>query len=273
MPIPRKKRNSVTNAFGHDIYVPDMGGLDLDAPDFGLAQDDVDEFDYDLYDYDREDNNTDIRYMRPSPAIVPTKAVRYDNAQALARDIVITPGMRWDVMLTGTFIFGDFIEAFLTHNMCKAVNMTIGTLSMSRENVDSLYNMMMHGYIDELRIMTSTYFYSHERRDIIPYLYKKLDIDNRFQLAVTRIHTKTIHFQSLGGKKIIIHGSANLRSSGCVEQITIEENPTLYDFYDEAYNTLFDYYKTINKAVESRASWAEMEKRLFEARDDNPVNT
>ena len=271
MAIPKKRRRKNTNAFGDDIFVPNIE-LDVPEVDFGFDTPDIDTFDYGLYDYDREDNNTDIRYMRPSPAIVPNKCVRYDNAQALARDVVITPGMRWDVMLTGTFIFGDFIEAFLTHNMCKAVNMTIGTLSMSRENVDSLYLLMMKGYIDNLRIMTSTYFYSHERRDVIPYLYQKLDIDNRFQLAVTRIHTKTIHFQSLGGKKIIIHGSANLRSSGCVEQITIEENPTLYDFYDEAYNTLFEYYKTINKAVESRASWAEMEKRLTEVRDETITN-
>ena len=45
-----------------------------------------------------------------------------------------------------------------------------------------------------------------------------------------------------------MHGSANLRSSTNVEQLTIEDNAKLYDFYEETYDILFDNYKTINGA-------------------------
>ena len=147
-------------------------------------------------------------------------------------------------------------------NNCKAVNMTLSTLSMNQENVDSLYLLMKKGYLDNLKLMISDYFYTHERRTLIPYLYKTLDIDDRFQMAVAGVHTKTCHFTSLGGKKICIHGSANMRSNGNIEQMTIEEDPELYQFYEDTYNILFDRYKTINHSVRHRESWIDMEKRL-----------
>ena len=272
MPIPKRKRNKpFVNAFGEELYQPMAEQIEVPefTTDFGMATDidDIDtETDYTLFDYDREDNNSDVRYMRPRPARMPTACVRYDNAEALAREIDFKPGMMYDMFVSGSFIFGDFIEAFLRHNNCRATQMTIGTLSMSRENVDSLYLLMDKGFIDNLRLMVSDYFYGHERRDTVPYIYKRLDIDNRFQLGVARVHTKTCHFQSLGGKKIVMHASANLRSSGNVEQLTIEENPTLYDFYEETYDILFKAFQTINHSVTSRSSWDEFEKRLTSER-------
>lgn len=274
MPIPKRKRNKpFVNAFGEELYQPMAAQIEVPefTTDFGMATDtdDIDtEMDFTLFDYDREDNNSDVRYMRPRPARMPTACVRYDNAEALAREIDFKTGMRYDMFVSGSFIFGDFIEAFLRHNNCKATQMTIGTLSMSRENVDSLYLLMDKGFIDNLRLMVSDYFYGHERRDTVPYIYKRLDIDNRFQLGVARVHTKTCHFQSLGGKKIVMHASANLRSSGNVEQLTIEENPTLYDFYEETYDILFNAFQTINHSVTSRSSWDEFEKRLTSERPE-----
>lgn len=272
MAIPKKKRQKARNAFGQELYTPDMQfdsyafDLGFDIDDGTEAETDEVDVDFDLFDYDRTDNNTDARYLRPRPVRMPTAAVRYDNAEAMARELKITTGLRCDAFVTGSFIFGDFIEAFLRHNNCKATQMTIGTLSMSRENVDSLYLLMQKGFIDNLRLMVSDYFYGHERRDTVPYIYKKLDIDNRFQLGVARVHTKSCHFETLGGKKIVIHGSANLRSSGNVEQLTIEEDPVLFDFYEETYNLLFENFSTINHAVTSRSSWDELERRLTSER-------
>ena len=53
----------------------------------------------------------------------------------------------------------------------------------------------------------------------------------------------------LGGKYIVCHGSANLRSSGNVEQITLEENPELYNFYRTFFQAIEEEYKTIRKPI------------------------
>jgi hypothetical protein len=40
-------------------------------------------------------------------------------------------------------------------------------------------------------------------------------------------------FETYCGMKIVIHGSANLRSSDNIEQIDIEENEELFNYSDE----------------------------------------
>lgn len=261
----KKHRSTPKNAFGDKLFVPDAPAVDfdLDAFDIGLPSlDDTEELDFGLFDYDRTDNNSDCRYIRPRPTRMPAVCVRYDNAEALARELKMTNLTRCDCMVSGSFIFGDFLEAFFTVNNIHTPQLTISTLSMSEANVDSLSLLMEGGYVDRLRLMVSDYFFGHERRTIIPYIYQELDKDERFDFGVARVHTKTCHFLTDGGKHMVMHGSANLRSSGNVEQVTIEDDKALFDFYENTYNVLFSYYNVINHKVLSRSSWEQFATRL-----------
>lgn len=167
---------------------------------------------------------------------------------------------RIDCFVPGDFIFGDFIEAFIYHFNIKCKRMIISTLSMKQDNIDSLNNLLQGGFVDQLDLIISSYFY-HVEVNLMKYIYTTLDVDNRFQLAVCRIHTKTCQFETLGGKKIIIHGSANLRSSNCFEQFTLEENPTLYDFYLEVFEKILVYFQTIKKPIPYKEAWKIFKQR------------
>ena len=103
------------------------------------------------------------------------------------------------------------------------------------------------------------------QRDKKPYplQYRKLDFGNKFQLSIASVHTKTAQFETLGGRKVVIHGSANLRSSGNIEQFTIEENPELYDFYDEHFTRIVDKYATIRKPIRGNSLWSELVTKKF----------
>ena len=230
-----------------DFDIGDVGGFDLE---------DVNLSDFNLMDgYEEE-----TRIMKPKLYALKRSQVMYDNACRLAEDLPWEKGIRYDVIVSGNFIFGDFIEAFIVKNNAKVPRMTISTLSLSQDNVDSLVNLIVGGYVDELNLIVSAYFYSHERGSLIPYIYQELDRDNRFQLAVAGIHTKTCHFETAGGKRIVIHGSANLRSSGNIEQFTIEENGELYGFYDEIYNEIINRYATIRKPIRKKQLWDVIKK-------------
>lgn len=235
-----------------DLELSDIGGMDL--PDFDAAL-------FDIQNGDQTD--TESRYSKPKVFNLKSEFVMYDNAQKLAKELRLDFGERSDVFVSGSFIFGDFIEAYLTTHNAKAKRMTISTLSLSQNNVDSLHNLLKYGYIDELNLIVSVYFYGNEIRSLIPYIYRQLDMDNKFQMAVAGIHTKTCQFETLGGRKVIIHGSANLRSSGNIEQFTIEENPELYDFYDTNFAKVLEKYATIKKPVRNKQLWAEFIKQKF----------
>jgi hypothetical protein len=181
----------------------------------------------------------------------------------LAADHYLNFGERIDCIVAGSFIFGDYIEAYLTKWNVLAKEMIITTLSLSYENIISLQALMTHGYIDKLSIIVSSYFYSHERNGLIRAMYKMLDIDDRFQLSVAGLHTKTCQFITEGGRKIVMHGSANLRSSQNIEQFTIEENPGLYSFYEESFRRIEEKYFTINKAIRTKKLWEVITTKKF----------
>ena len=230
--------------------------------DFGNIQ--LPELDLDIFADGPEDEKQETRYMKPHrPETFKESEIMYDNAQKLARELTLDKGERANVIVSGSFIFGDFIEAYITHHNAKVKHMAISTLSLSQDNIDSLHNLLEFGYLDQLDMIISVYFFAHERNVLVPYMYEKLDTGDRFQLAVCATHMKTCHFETLGGKKIVIHGSANLRSSNNIEQFTIEENPALYDFYEETTQKIIDRYKTINKAVRGDHLWDTITKKKF----------
>lgn len=223
-------------------------------PDYGIT---FGEFDFGEMEFDATflaDN--DNRYHNPvKHHRVKQKNVMYAYAVDAAKNIKITDGLRSHMITAGSFEFGDFLEAFFVENNIHTDKLSISTLSMSNNNVDSLNNLMRGGYVDQLELIVSDFFFAHERRGLVPYILQELDWEDRFQLAVAGSHTKITIFETSGGKKMCIHGSSNLRSSGCVEQTTIEDNPELYEFYAQYHKSIIDQYNLINKPIRNKKLW------------------
>lgn len=225
-------------------------------------------FDDDNFEMLNFDLDSETRYEIINLKKTPTKNVDYKYALDFAKEINIEKNSRYYAFLDGSFIFGDFIEAYLVSNNIKA-KVTLSTLSMSQENVDSFANLLNKGYISELNIIVSDYFFSHERNLLIRYMFEVLDIDNMFQLAVCRTHTK-ITLIEYEDKKIVISGSANLRTSDNIEQIQIEENEELYNFNYNIHNNILNEYKTINKSIKSKKLWHQVQKKEEVQEEQNP---
>lgn len=231
----------------------DSMGL-FDMPDFELPDFDIEGFD--IIDEDQDQIDMEPRYSKPKIyRPIKSQNIKYENAVKLAKSLTLGKNERANVIVPGSFIFGDFIEAYITEHNIKVKKMIISTLSLSQENVDSLTNLISGNYVDDLSLIISHYFFANERHVLVPYIYQELDRDNKFQLAVAGTHTKTCIFETLGGKFIVMHGSANLRSSQNLEQFTIEENEELYRFYEDYQERIIAKYQTINKAVRVKALW------------------
>ena len=195
------------------------------------------------------ENDFNQRYCKP--AMSRSKNVKYKNASELSKAIEIKQNQRYFCIIDGSFIFGDFIEAFIYDRAMVVKELTLSTLSMSQENIDSFYNLMKNGYIEKLNIIVSDFFYSHERHNLVKYMYDKLDFEDKFQLSVCRTHTKIWMFETEmnGGRKYVIHGSANLRSSDNIEQFMIEENSELYGFNYIFHKKIIDNFATVKKSL------------------------
>jgi hypothetical protein len=193
--------------------------------------------------------NKDNRYIKCPTS--KTKIVDYKNVEQLSKDIQIFKNERCFCITDGDFIFGDFIEAFLVCRNIKVKELIISTLSLSQNNVDSLYNLLKGGYVENLSLIVSDHFFSYERDNLVKYIYQTLDIENKFQLSVCNNKSKIVLIQSddNGGRKYIIHGSANLNSSNSIEQFCIEENEEVFDFNKNIFDKIIENFKTINKSA------------------------
>lgn len=244
----KEKIENEDKQVGFDFNVDfDMSDIDFDA----------------TFDIAGEGQFEETRYIKPKIVPLHESQVHYEYAEDLARDIDLRENSRYDVIVSGNFVFGDFIEAFVERWNCRAEDLTISTLSLNQNNIDSLHTLQMFGYIGELNLIVSSYFYAMNRNTLIPYIYENLD-NGHFQLAVAGVHTKTMTMRTAGGKHIVMHGSANLRSSGSIEQFCIEENREVYDFYKAYCDKILDKYKTINREIRNSVLWSEIARKKFE---------
>jgi len=194
------------------------------------------------------DINDEDKSLIVSTKTVPSKMIKYENAARLAARCDLSKQDRFDCIVKGDFVFGDFLFAFFVKNGIHTKELTISTLSMNIENIYKLRMLIEWGAIDKLRILASIYFYANERNHLVKALFENIPPE-KLECAFVDVHTKIITFETDGGKKIVISGSANLRSSGCTENFIIEKNPQAFDFYNEYHNDFFNIVKRKKKNV------------------------
>jgi len=192
-------------------------------------------------------------FLAKQPSRVNPKHVVYRKAKELATSLDISKGGYAYVMLSGLFEFSEFIEAFLCDRGHYCEEMTIATLSLSKDSALMLANCFHRGHLKKMNLLVSDYFFAHERKKegILPVLFGEMK-DFDFTLGVTRSHMKAVcmELHSTGeNAKVVMHGSANLRSSASFEQLAIEENPELYDFNYGIIKGLIDDYQAHDKTT------------------------
>jgi hypothetical protein len=224
-----------------------MDKLDLDFNIDDMFIGDDTELEFDLKDFDSILEEKPItRYIKPKIYKLDAK-IDYNNAKDIVKELKLFPGEQMHYIVSGNFIFGDFIEALLVEKNVICEYMYLSSLSLSQNNIDSIAGLMQGGYIDKITIMLSNYFYSHEKYQLMPYLLENLDIDNRLKLLIIRNHTK-ICLMKISNIFLTIVGSSNLRSSNSIEQFTIQESQELFEFYQKFFEDN-EKYDIINQGV------------------------
>lgn len=196
-----------------------------------------------------------LRYVRPTVKPIPARKVKWEHAKTAAANLSITHGDRIYFIVSGNFIFAEFIEAIIYKHNWHIKRMIVSTLSMSYDNVFTFKNLIKGNYVEQLDVILNNAFYVHERNGIVRALVQECDIDDKFQLAIAGTHCKIIQIETMDGLKITIHGSSNLRSSGNLEQGIIETDADIYDFNEQTHDAIITKYATIDKAVRRKVLW------------------
>lgn len=191
---------------------------------------------------------------------VPERMVKYDHAQDFVLDIGLDDmqeGERIHALLSGNFVMGDMFEAYCcdTEVGHGVKSLSIATLAMSKENIDSLHNIITDSELESLDLIISVYWYAHERRVGMPYLMEQCGLVQKFRCAIAGIHTKIALMETRAGQHLVFTGSANLRSCRQVEQMIIECDRNLYMWYRQWFDRIIQDFQTHHKQRRGGDLW------------------
>ena len=244
----------------------------MDIPELNIADEQLDfDLDCDIPGFELEAADlsaaidTDFVKIRRYPRVRPA-GVLYERATDLALSMPdLEDGEGIFCIVSGNFIFGDMLEALMVEKNWYAEEIFIATLSMSQENADSLANIFHGDYAREINLIVSDFWYAHERYKGggIEYINQLMEGFN-FSLSVAGLHTKIILIKTECGKHIVIHGSANLRSSRNLEQFSAENSKLLYEFNRAWMSKLMAEFKVSRKSLRGDNVWQVLQEQQAE---------
>lgn len=237
---------------GDEVRMSDSIFDGIDFGDFGLGEFDLEGFDPEAFDLDPTEEPTETAiYTRP--VVHSMQAVTYEHAEQFARDLRIDDETETFAFVSGNFIFGDFMEALVDIGKLSVKRMTIMTLSMNDENIDSIRNICEWEGVERLDVVLSDYWYAHELGGLVPYLFEELDLDGmELHVGFASVHCKTWCVETRNGHCLTVEGSANLRSSRNIEQVHISPDRGLFEFVTGFTENVIDAYDVVN--AEARRS-------------------
>jgi len=160
--------------------------------------------------------------------------VKAENALVVARRV---PGVGGEThcILKGDFVLGDLLGPLLDGKYCE--HLRIATLGMSGYNADLLVRLKREGRFGRLTMVVSHYFEGVNRSTVFAEVQEKLA--GVAEWVVMRSHAKVICMTRSGGVGepvedwLVVAGSANLRSSDNLEQMTIYNDREVHEFHAE----------------------------------------
>lgn len=183
------------------------------------------------------------------PVVRAPKLVAYEHALDMALEMVIDNQTETFAFVSGNFVFGDLLEALVDERKLGIRKLGIHTLSLNEDNIDSIRNVLEMTPVEELDVILSNYWYAHElKTGMVAYLFDQFDLENlELRVAFAGTHSKVITIETPRGNVLTMHGSANLRSSGNVEQLHISPDRGLYQFCEGMNRRILDAFDVLNQ--------------------------
>lgn len=233
------------------------------------------DIDFDAFDFEGTEEDPLETCVYTRPVVRRPQTCAWEHSIDLARNLVMDAEHETFAFVSGNFVFGDLLEALVEERKLSIRRLGIQTLSMSDENIDSLRNVVEMMPVERLDLVLSDYWYAHEshKGGLVPYLFEELDLEGlELRVAFAGVHCKVLTVETLRGNHITMHGSANLRSSGNVEQLHISPDDGLFEFCDRMTQRILDAYDVVNqdnrkrkKSVRRGKLWQAVAKAEAEA--------
>lgn len=162
---------------------------------------------------------------------------------AIIKDYIPETNQNTFFLMNGNCQFVDFISEFVK-NVGEVKEIYLTTLSLNQHTFDSLDKILPN---ITKHILVSSYFLATDRENILHKMKKENRLD-KYEVGFFRNHTKLVLIKT-ETDFYLFTGSANLRSSGTIEQFSIYNSKELFEFNKTWITYLIDKFN-FNKKYE-----------------------
>jgi len=158
-----------------------------------------------------------------------------ENCAAVLDHLPAEEGDRTHAIIAGDFIFCDLLLA-----IAKARgrgSLAVSTLSLSMKNVAAIAASIDRGDIDRFDLILSHYFQSTSK-ELFQAIERELSGRKRCRIVIARTHCKLALFETPGRVPLTVESSANLRSCGNLEHVTIFADEDLARWHRETFEKI-----------------------------------
>jgi hypothetical protein len=138
------------------------------------------------------------------------------------------PGETVHALMTGGYDLGQVVNTVATRRPCARLR--VATLCYSRKNAAELLGLLDAGAVRALTLLVSSFFRAHNK-DLDEWFRGELAGHPGCRIAAARSHCKVVCFDYGPGDGLVFEGSANLRTNGNREQLTVTRDRALHDWH------------------------------------------
>lgn len=181
---------------------------------------------------------------RPTPAAaVPTpfhgkalrrRMVQFKEASALLPYLPTRPGEVTHAIMDGRYDLMVLLSAILESYGSGCQSLRIATLSFNTRNTSEIAHLLRTdppGPVATVTLLCSDFFRANNREEYRDAVRTAAAFPGRWRLAAARSHAKVITADLADGRKLVIEGSANLRTNSNREQLTAILDTALHDWH------------------------------------------
>jgi hypothetical protein len=146
-------------------------------------------------------------------------------------DVLPAEGESLHAIVFGYFDLMNVLLAFLDKAGSPCSVLRIATLSLSKRNALELGALLDAKTVRSLDVLTSDFQRKHDP-EILAEALAELSVKRGQRVAAARSHCKIVTLALDDGRRYVLEGSANLRTSRNMEQFALSRDPALFGFYD-----------------------------------------
>jgi hypothetical protein len=154
----------------------------------------------------------------------------FREAKELLPYLPAAEGETTHAIMSGRYDLMVLLAAVLGFYGSGCQSLRIATLSFNDRNTLEMAELLRSGRVGALTLLCSSFFRAHNDAEYANARREAAGFPGRWRLAAARNHCKVV-LADFGERRLVLEGSANLRTNGNLEQLLIVRDAALHDWH------------------------------------------